>query len=303
VEVSVSDSGFAVSLEERRRLLEANAAAARFYRRELLRATFSWPLEYLKASGAGAVLSTESTWKVGYAPNTGASLVDHLREAGFGFGTLVRAGLVEWTDAGDAVDRHRDQLMLVARDQRLSPSGFIGIGRDGQIGLRSPVTSIHRPSNVLVGVEEQLDLLGEGAIPVIVDDPVDAIAVSSVSRRMDGRFAGIPVCGAGLSTAQARILRRFSARDEVLVVLSGDQPQRNQAAGYLLDLAFFFDRVRAVDLPAGPGELSLSGSGPEHLHDLLSKSRPLMTYRVSGSGFASGLSTEPDPPDAGPGLG
>jgi hypothetical protein len=165
------------------------------------------------------------------------------------------------------------------------------------------VTPIHRPSNVLVGVEEQLDLLGKGAIPVIVDDPADAIAVSSVSRWLDGRFAGIPVCGAGLSTAQARILRRFSVRDEVLVVLSGDQPQRNQAAGYLLDLAFFFDRVRAVELPAAPGRLSLSEAGPEHLHDLLSKSRPLMTYRVSASGFASARSAEPDPPDAGPGLG
>jgi len=61
----MSDPGFAVSLEERRRLLEANVAATRFFRRELLRATNSWPVQYLESSGAKAVLSESSAWKVG----------------------------------------------------------------------------------------------------------------------------------------------------------------------------------------------------------------------------------------------
>ena len=66
----MNSQGFGLSMEERRRLLEANAAAAQFFRRELLRATDGWPLEYLKAHGAESVLSTESPWKVGYAPRT-----------------------------------------------------------------------------------------------------------------------------------------------------------------------------------------------------------------------------------------
>jgi hypothetical protein len=37
----MSDQGVMMSGEERRRLLEANAAAGRFFRRELLRATNS----------------------------------------------------------------------------------------------------------------------------------------------------------------------------------------------------------------------------------------------------------------------
>ncbi|MEV0283486.1 hypothetical protein AB0H36_05130 [Kribbella sp. NPDC050820] len=295
---------FVLSLEERRRLLEANAAAARFYRRELLRATSSWPVEYLKSWGVEEVAATDSVWKVGYAPDTWTSLVDHLRGEGFGFGTLVRAGLVRWTDDGEAVDQHRDRLMLVARDGRLLPVGFVGIGPDGQARSVSPVTAVHRPSNVLVGVEEQLDLLGQGATPVVVDDPVDAFAVSKVSRQTDGRWIGIPVCGAGLSTAQARMLRRFSATDNVIVALSGDQAQRNQAAGYLLDLAFFFDRVRAVGMPAehSPATLALCESGPERLRDALSKPLPLMLYRASGRSVAAVPRVDPDPPDRGPGL-
>jgi DNA primase len=297
----MSDEGL-LPAEERRRLLEANAAAARFYRRELLRATDSWPVQYLKWWGAEDVLSTESAWKVGYAPSTWTSLVDHLRGQGFGFGTLVRAGLVTWTDGGDAVDRHRDQLMFVARDQRLSPVGFVGIGQDGLVRTASPVTAVHRPSNVLVGVEEQLRLLESGAIPVIVDRPVDAIAISEVSRRSSGEWAGIPVCGGGLSTAQARMLRRYSATDKVIVALSGDEPQRHQTAGYLLDLAFFFDRVRAIGFPAGytPASLALTDGGAAHLHDVLSTPLPLMTYRSGASRRIPSQALDSDPPDLGP---
>jgi len=181
--------------------------------------------------------------------------------------------------------------------------GFVGIGPDG-VTWPGPVTAIHRRSNVLVGAVEQRDLLAGGAVPVIVDNPVDAIAVSSVGQQRGG-WAGIPVCGGGLSTAQAKMLRQFSTSDMVIVVLSGSEAERNQSAGYLLDLAFFYDRVRAVAL--SPGE-SLAGmvqqeSGAERVHDLLRKSRPLMTYRASGSGFVALRSADLEPPpESGPGL-
>lgn len=299
----MSSQGFGLSIDERRRLLEANAAAVLFFRRELLRATSGWPLEYLKAHGAESVLSAESPWKVGYAPPTYSNLVDHLRKQGFGYGTLVKAGLLAWNEHGDAEDRHRDKLMLVAHDRRSSMVGFVGIGPDGTV-RSSAVTAIHRPASVLVGAVEQRDLLAGGAVPVIVDNPVDAIAVSNVGRQTGGQWAGIPVCGGGLSTAQANMLRKFSASDKVIVLLAGTEVERNQSAGYLLDLAFFFDRVRAVALPP---EQSLAGmaqqdSGVERINDLLLKSRPLMTYRASGSGFLALRSTDHDPPAPGPGL-
>ena len=300
-EVVVDSQGFGLSIDERRRLLQANAAAAQFFRRELLRATTGWPMEYLRAHGVESVLSVDSPWKVGYAPRTYSNLVDHLHKQGFGYGTLVRAGLLDWSEHGDAQDRHRDKLMLVTHDQRSSMVGFVGIGRDGVARSASPLTAIHRRSNVLVGAVEQRDLLVGGAVPVIVDEPVDAIAVSDVGRQTGGQWAGIPVCGGGLSTAQARMLRRFCTSDKVIVVLAGSEAERNQSAGYLLDLAFFFDRVRAVGLPAGE---SLAGmaqreSGVERVHDLLLKSRPLMTYRASGSGFVALRKADLPPPEPG----
>ncbi|WP_327640819.1 hypothetical protein OHB24_21225 [Kribbella sp. NBC_00482] len=299
----MSSQAFGLSIDERRRLLAVNAAAAQFFRRELLRATTGWPLEYLRAYGADWVLSTESPWRVGYAPQSFSNLVDHLQEQGFGFGTMALAGLLDWSKHGDAVDLHQDKLMLVAHDRRSSPVGFVSIGSDGVAGSATTVTPVHRPSNVLVGAVEQRSLLAGGAIPVIVDEPVDAIAVSNVGVQAGGQWAGIPVCSGGLSTAQANMLREFSTSDKVVVVLAGSEVERNQSAGYLLDLAFSFDRVRAVALP--PGE-SLAGlaqeSGAKRVHDLLLKARPLMTYRASGSGFAALRTTDLDPPGPGPGL-
>jgi DNA primase len=298
-EVMVSSQSFGMSIDERRRLLEANAAAAEFFRGELLRTTSGWQLEYLKGHGAESVLSTESPWKVGFAPRTRTNLLDHLREQGFGYGTLARAGLMAWSSSGEAVDRHRDKLMLVARDRRLSTVGFVGITPDGVARSASPVTMVHRPSNVLVGIEEQRSSLAGGAVPVIVDEPVDAIAVSKAG----GQWAGIPVCGGGLSTAQSRTLRDFSASDKALVLLSGSEAERKQAAGYLLDLAFFFDRVHTVAVPPGQTLAGVARGpfGAERVNDLLANSRPLMTYRATGRGFVASLGADSDPPD--PGLG
>jgi hypothetical protein len=279
-------------------MLGANAAAARFFRRELLRATGGWPTEYLKESGIDHVLSMESTWKVGYAPDTWTSLVDHLKSQGFSHATMMRAGLMRWTADGDAIDRYRDELVLVARDHQMASAGFIGIGPEGTARSLTPATAVHRPSNVLVGIEEQIDLLRGGAMPVIVDHPVDAIAVSQMSRRLDGQWAGIPVCGDGLSTAQVRMLRKFSMTDTVAVMVSGDERSQKRAVGYIPDLMLHYDRVRAVALSGSAREFTSLDDAPARLHELLTTAPPTMSYRI-GSRAAAQVSPDPEPPDRG----
>ena len=66
--------------------------------------------------------------------------------------------------------------------------------------------------------------------------------------------------------------RLGAVRVWVLVVLSGSEAERNQTAGYLLDLAFFFDRVRAVALPPGESLAGLAQTefGTERLKEVVS---------------------------------
>jgi DNA primase len=237
-------------------------------------------LEYLKVHGAESMLEPDSPWRVGYAPRTWSNLVEHLQAKGFAYGTFFRAWLMDWTEHGEAIDRHRDKLMLLARDRRLSGVGFVGIGPDGDARSVSPMTAIHRPARVLVGIEEQRELLDRGAVLVIVDGPMDAIAVSNAGRQAAGSWAAIPLCGGGLSSSQAKTLRDLSVSDKVIVAIGGTQGERNQSASDLLDLASFFDKVRGIEVP--PRE-SLAGLAQrefaaERLNDVLRKSRPLMTY-------------------------
>jgi hypothetical protein len=258
-------------------------------------------LEYLKEARIEHVLSVDSPWRVGFAPDTLTSLVDHLAAENFAYSTMEGAGLVNRAGGANVTDRFRDQLVLVARDAKLHPTGFIGIGRDGQAQAISPVTAIHQPSNVLVGIAEQIDLLRGGAVPVIVDNPVDAIAVSSMSRVSDGQWAGIPVFGAGLSTAQVRMLRKFSLGDTAIVIANGDEHRQKLTTGYLFDLALYYDRVRAVALPHSPSAIATAESGPRIMNDLLTTARPVLTYRFGGAAAAD-LVRDPEPPDRGPGL-
>jgi DNA primase len=81
------------TLAERRRLLEVHRAAARFFRRELLRATDGWAGGYLVRGGAGELLASDSGWAVGYAPDAPSRLVEHLRAKGFDLASVRNAGL------------------------------------------------------------------------------------------------------------------------------------------------------------------------------------------------------------------
>ena len=295
----MNDHGFAITSEERRRAFEAVVSASQFFRRELLRAT-GWPLEYVKESRIEQVLSEDSAWRVGFAPDTLTGLVDHLAAGGFAYSTMESAGLVRRVGQGDVMDRFRDQLVVVARDSKLHPTGFIGMGRDGRAQSLSPGTAIHQPSNVLFGIAEQLDLLREGAVPVIVDNLADAIAVSSMSRESEGRWAGIPVFGEGLSTAQVRMLRKFSMGDTAIVIASGDEYRQKLTTGYLLDLALYYDRVRAVSLSHSPSTIAAAESGSKVLNDALGMARPLLTDRLGGA--AADIASDPEPPERGPDL-
>ncbi|TDO58222.1 DNA primase-like protein [Kribbella sp. VKM Ac-2571] len=298
-----SDSESELVSGERQRMMVAHLAARTFFRMELLKQNVGWPPEQLQDRGASAVLSTESTWKIGYAPDSYTRLTDHLLQKGFDFRTLIRAGLAEWTEEGTAVDVFRDQLMILARDERLDPVGFVGIGQGAKPAFEaSPTTLIHRPSNALVGVEEQLEILTEGALVVVVDDPLDAMAIENLGRKAGERWAGIPLCGSQMSSAQAKILYRYTVTDTVIVALDGDQEWRSRALASHPDLSYFYKRVRAVEIPDGhtPSSLLQTEDGAQRLYDAMVSTRPLEDYKPRRQHLPE--LDDPSPSPVGPAL-
>ncbi|TDO44454.1 hypothetical protein EV651_13517 [Kribbella sp. VKM Ac-2571] len=121
-----------------------------------------------------------------------------------------------------------------------------------------------------------------------------------MSWESEGRWAGIPVFGEGLSTAQVRMLRKFSMGDTAIVIASGDEYRQKLTTGYLLDLALYYDRVRAVSLSHSPSTIAAAESGSKVLNDALGMARPLLTDRLGGA--AADIASDPEPPERGPDL-
>ncbi|GAA0946835.1 hypothetical protein GCM10009554_43110 [Kribbella koreensis] len=285
-----------ISLDERQRLHEANALAAIFFRQELLGTEKTWPVALLESWGAGLVLSPGSAWQIGLAPDGGTRLVDRLRAAGFGRELLLRSGLASSAEDGRLVDRYRDQLVVVSHDRRLDPVGFVGIDREGRARPISAETPVHRRAEALVGVMEQIDLLGEGAIPVIVDHPLDAVAVGLGSHEGGRRHVGIPLCGAPISKDQASILRRYTATNWVIVTVPFEQESGQRALRSAVDLTEYFDRVRMLECPPGPlvgnpwrleflADLYLNPPGADRSGDLAQHLDPEIDHGSDGPGL------------------
>jgi DNA primase catalytic core len=268
---------------EDRRLVEAHVAAGRFFREQLLQSGAGWAAAHLVQRGLGHVLRASSPWKVGYAPDGWARLVDHLRSQGFEDATLLTAGLASATRKGYLVDRFRDRIMFPAWDAGQELVGFVGRSRGGRTKyLNSPTTPIYQKSQTLVGLAEQGDLLDSGAIPVFVEGPMDAAAIDELSRLTSRGWAGLGACGTALSFQQVAMVRHYSSSDTAIVGVDADGGGRLAAVRWLGELSRFFDHVLVADLPSGhdPSSLLETPAGADRLYESLLSPRPLAELAI-----------------------
>jgi DNA primase len=105
---------------------------------------------------------------------------------------------------------------------------------------------------------------------------LDALAVGQLGER----WAGVSGCGTAISREQARMLRRFSSLDTVVVAFDGDAGGRNGAARSLGVLSEFFGVVLAAELPSEHDPSSLFQADPDMLLDVLTHTRPLAEFAI-----------------------
>jgi DNA primase catalytic core len=264
------------------RLVDAQVAAMEFFRTELKLRPNGWARRHLQSRRLDHVQEPWSRWALGYAPDAWAHLVDHLRSMGFDEQTMVAAGLVVATRKGYLIDRFRDRIVFPVHDIDLRMVGFASRGRGGIAKhLNSPSTAIYRKAEALFGVAQQRRLLEDGAVPVLVEAPFDALAVSSASGA-SSRWAGIGLCGLALSEAQVRIIQCYARTESVIVALDGDSRGRLAAVRHLDLLSRSFRNVLIADLPDGedPSEIYSSDDGLRRLRGQLENTRPLVSLVI-----------------------
>jgi DNA primase len=180
-------------------------------------------------------------------------LTAHLRDLGYGDAAIQAAGLARRTRRGALVDFFRDRAMFGIRWPDGTVAGFTGRarpggGRAGPVYLNSRTTGLYRKGSLLFGLYEGRRALAAGARPVLVEGPLDAIAVSAA-----GSYAGVSPCGTALTPAQVTLLARTCdlRRTGVVVAFDADPAGRRAAVRAYHLLRGVTDHAVAGVLPAG----------------------------------------------------
>ncbi len=258
--------------------MDVHATAARFYRDQV---PGSWVPGYLAGGGLGPDIWRR--WHVGYAPAGWDALTCHLRACGYADALIEAAGLARRSRRGTLADTFRDRAVFPIRSARGTIVAFTGraAGHGGPAVpryLNSPATVLYDKSQALFGLWEGRGALAAGAVPVIVEGPLDAIAVSAAGRH---RYAPVAPCGTALTAAQVAALDRAARLPQagVLVAFDADQAGRRAAVRAYHLLAPFTTATTAMAavLPAGhdPAQI-LRDRGPAALAAMLtSRTQPL----------------------------
>jgi len=277
----------------RARIVELNNAAADFYSS---RYTGSGAAAYI-TSRFGVDLVDDARVTIGYAPPGWHNLTTHLKAAGASDDELLQSGLARRGKNGRLHDVFRDRVMLGVRDIDGALVGFIGRAAPGDPDapkyLNTADTVAFHKGELLYGYPENREAFAAGAIPVRVEGPFDAIAVTLAGA---GRVVGVAPMGTALTPHQADMLAAAAQDGTVWIATDTDKAGNTAAvkdywtlAGVGLDTRTpaLFDYTNPANRPKDPAELyqrdhgqslarSLDVDGPAEL----TPSQPALAARL-----------------------
>jgi DNA primase len=257
--------------EEMLALLEA---ATQHFSHNLWTAPGTRAREYLL--GRGFKKETLERIRAGAAPDSWDDLLGSLRQK-FAPGVLLSAGLVlERQDKSGHYDRFRNRAIFPILNEGGKVVAFGARALDGSEPkyLNSPETPVYQKGRTLYGLSWAKDAVRREGRIVLVEGYLD------VARAIESGVAEVAAtCGTALTTAHARLLRRFTES----VVMNFDQDEAGQKASQrsaeaLLEEAL---QVRVVELPAGEDPDSyLKSAGPEAYRQCLAGAPVYMQWLV-----------------------
>ena len=256
----------------RERMVEVNQLTLAYFQSQYDR---GWARAYL-ADRLGQDVAAHPHIAPGYAPAGWTNLVTHLRRAGVTDQEMTETGVATVASTGRLIDRFRDRAILpiVHRGDVL---GFVGRRRPdlsddqgaGPKYLNTPDTPLFHKGDQLFGVLP--DLVDTGAVPVLVEGPLDAWAVTLAGC---GTHLGVAPLGTALTEDQATQLAHIG-RDPIVATDPDLAGQVAAERDYWLLTQHGLD-PRHAQLPHGedPADL-LARRGPAALREALDAAGPL----------------------------
>ena len=266
---------------QRKRILEANAAAQEFFAAQLASPEAVTARQFLDQRGFDRAVAEQ--FVLGYAPRGGHALRQALTSLGFDEATLRVAGLVR--DGGR--DFFAGRLLWPIRDSASAVLGFGGrrIFDDDRLPakyINTPETPVYKKSHVLYGLDLARRAIGKRAQAVVVEGYTDVMAA-----HLSGVDTAVASCGTAFGDDHARMLQRLlgthdGLHGEVVFTFDGDAAGQKAALKVFQgDHNFMVQTYVAVE-PSGLDPCDLwQRDGEAAVRELVGSRIPLYRFVMS----------------------
>lgn len=217
--LQMPQEGFDDSLSKRRRrILEMNREAARFYHSVLLSSEGKVGYDYFIGRALSA--ATINHFGLGFAPNQWDALLKHMRAKGYQPAELVDAGLARKGQKG-YYDNFRNRVMTPIIDVRGNVIAFGGRVLDDSKPkyINTGDTLVYKKTNELFALNFAKDSKEDALI--LCEGYMDVIAMHQA-----GFTNAVAGCGTALTTEQVRLISRYAKE----VILTYDADEAGQKA-------------------------------------------------------------------------
>lgn len=257
---------------QNQKMLDLMEEAAQFYQKALKADKLA--LSYLKEREIESKIVEK--FCLGVTPPQRDALAKHLLARGFNQEEILRSGTGMISPGGDLVDYLKGRLIFPLTDFRGRVLGLAGriLGQGEPKYLNTPETILFKKGNLLYALSLARTALGKQDWALVVEGYMDAIALFQA-----GFINVVAAMGTSLTSAQARLLRRFCSK----ALLAFDADKAGQAAA--LRGIEIFDNVdlvvKILPLPLGedPDSLLKKG-GPEGFKKLYPQAKGVIEYQL-----------------------
>lgn len=275
--------------ERRKKILELNKEAARFYRDMLTRPEGETVAAYIRDKRRISPKFT-ARFGLGAAPDAWDSLIRAMAEKGYQKADLIDAGLAVAGRNGGIYDKYRNRLMLPVIDVRGDVIGFTSRVMDDSTPkyLNTPETSIFKKRSILYGLNYAKNTKRPNFI--LVEGNIDVITLHQA-----GFDNTVATMGTALTEEHVRMLSRYTR--ELVLCYDNDAAGMDATQRAIALLKDSDITVKVLQLPrrrTDSGELVkqdaddyIKNCGAEAFQALMDGSTNSVEYRLSvvQSGF------------------
>lgn len=265
----------------RNRIREINRESGRFFYNTLVSPEGKNGMKYF-AEKRGLDMRTIRRFGLGYSPESGFALTNHLRDMGYTRDELVASDMVRISKNGNLYDRYRGRVMFPIFDLRGNVVAFGGriLTDEKPKYINTADTAVYNKGEGLFAMNFAKDAIGRNGEPrrlILAEGYMDVIALHRA-----GFQNAIASLGTALTAEQARIISRYA--DEVIICYDSDEAgqRATQRAIPILQNANLLVRVLTVPDGKDPDEFmkTYGSDGPLRFKRLLEQSGNDIEYRL-----------------------